>query len=388
MNSLLKKVMMGLCSMTVLCMSGCGSRNEDTEQVNAANNYGIYEFHGVEGVRYAEKYQRATLSEAGIIYEGNDELLHLITIDEGEDMILCYDPNCTHAPATMANPDPKCMAALYREKTYVGYYEGTIYFFVNDGAFNHKIYKMNTNGAGRECIADELPFRYHINYGLIFREDKMYYSALIPYSDEKTYTVSYMIRLVEFDLLTNTYRFITEESDDTINLMHLAGDYMYMRKADIGATGQVYVSRVNINTLEEEVVIPPDIFRSEYVYVRANDGDSFFYYDRQNSEIGIRSVDGSQKEVILKGADGENFGGWECPSGNYIYYKRTIEFEDEEEGDYLIDLMTGVKYDVTKETKKYGIVAFDAYYDAFITRDADFNWGMQSREKILAEAAD
>ena len=385
MSKILKKSMVsGIALCMMLCMVGCVEK-EKAEKVT-------YDLYNMADMRYAERYQTISLTESGVLYDGNDGLMHLITIDEGEDIIMCYDPNCTHEPATSANPDPKCMAALFYEKTQTAYYEGHIYFFVNDGAFRHKLYRMKTDGSGRELLAEKIPFSYKVGYGVVFRNDKMYYTAKIPYTNEQNYNISYMNRLVEFDLIDKTYRFITEETADTILLMHITENYMYMRMSDADDGGRIYYKRTNLNTCEEEIVISADVHKNEYVYIRACSDDRFFYIDRMDCDIGIRSVDGEYKEIIVEGAEGERFSGWERPSGNYMIYQRTIPYEGEAAGYYFLNLATGERVDITAETEKYSIVDYDVTYDAFITRVYDedamkFNWGMQSREKILAEAA-
>lgn len=380
-----KSVVPGIVLCMMLCMTGCG------EKSGGDNSGG--EAYDMAGLSYVQRYQTVSLTESGILYDGNDGLLHLITIDEGEDIIMCYDPNCTHDPATSANPDPKCMAAHYYGKTQTGYYDGCIYFLVNDGAFRHKLYRAKTDGSGRELLAEGLPFTYRISYGLIFYNDKMYYTAMVPYADERTSAVSFMSRIVEFDLLDNTYRFLTEETADTIMEMDLTENYMYMRVSDVDDGGRIFYQRVNINTCEEEIIITKDVYRDEYCYIKACSDDRYFYYDRKTCDIGIRSVDGEYREIILDGAEGEFFSGWEKPSGNYMLYQRTIPYEGEAVGYYFMNLATGERVNITEEVEKYGIMFYDAAYDVFISRVYNEStmkmvWSMWSREKILAEAAE
>ncbi len=49
-------------------------------------------------------------------------------------------------------------------------------------------------------------------------------------------------------------------------------------------------------------------------------------------------------------------------------------------------MVTGEITDITDEQVKYSLVGYDGYYDAFVSRDSEFNWGMWSKEKVLSEA--
>ncbi|MBQ9765873.1 MAG: hypothetical protein IJW18_06725 [Lachnospiraceae bacterium] len=360
--------------LSVATFSGCGKDNEVTD--------GAFVIEEDTNVRYAEKFQSEVLSEAGIISD-EDGLLHLITIDEGEDMVLCYDPNCKHIPATRNRPDSECMAALFVERTQTLYYEGAIYFFVQDGIFDHKIYKMETDGAGRELIA-KLPFGYNITQCALFSEDKVYYIAKIPYENELTSTIRFGVRIVEVNLLDGSYRFVCEETKDLIMQINLSGKTLYIRRAG-AEDGGIYATRVNIDTLEETILVTAEVNGNEYAYVDAYDEDSFYYYGKQTYDIGIRNVDGTVEKVLIKGSVGEDFG-WADPSCDGLFYNRTYDYEDEPVGSYFMDFLTGKVINITDEKVKYGIVGYDGYYDVFVAHDDEYNWTLWSKAKILDEA--
>ena len=337
-------------------------------------------------MRYAERYQMVSLSEAGVIYDDHDGgLVHLVTIDEADDMVLCYNPNCTHPKARATYGDPECMGAMYDSiLCRTAYYNGSVYFFVGDGVFAHRVYVMDTNGSGRKLLA-EFPFFFSISYFAIFKDDKVYYTAQIPNVDEITNKVSYMNRIIELNLRDGSYRFITEESEDLMSWANLSENTFYVRPADQSDGGRLYLQTININTLETKIAISTDEWKAGIRYVDAYDGDSYYYYDKMTYELGIRNVDGTVEEILLKGAEGEDY---VCadPSCDGLFYKREYDYEDEPAGGYFLDMKTREVINITDEMEKYNIMGYDGYYGAFVGRDADFNWSMWSKEKVLGEA--
>lgn len=365
--------------ITLFSVIGC-----DKEEDNYVSKEELA-FAKEENVRYAERFQNLSLSEAGIITDNTNEgMIHLITIDEGEDMIFCYDPNCRHIPVTEAHPDSECMAALILGSTRTAYYEGCIYFFVQDSIFSHKIYKMKTDGAGRTIVA-ELPFGCDIKKGCIFNGDKVYYIAKMSTMDEVTYDITTTARIVEVNLLDGSYRLITEDTNDQQLQMDMADSTLYIRRAD-SKTGLQYGIRVNIETLNEECFIDSETWHNAYACMGAYDDDSFFYFGYKNNDIGIRNVDGTIEKVLVQGAEGETYG-WPDVSCDGLFYQRTIDYGDEKAGYYFLDFITGEVINVTDEQAKYGLFGYDGYYDAFVAHDGTFkNWTMWSKEKVLGEA--
>ena len=350
---------------------GCGKSDKGIELVEDKK------------VRFAERYQMVSLSEAGVIYDDSDTgLVWLATIDEGEQMEFCYDPNCKHIPATFNRPDSECMASHYIDKTQTMYYEGCVYFFVQNDIFEHSIYKMKTDGAGRELVA-RLPFDYNIAHACIFKEDKVYYHARVGEIDELTNNISLAKRIVEVNLLDGSYRFITEETKDTVLQMDMGENTLYIRRAN-ASDGWQYIAIADIETQEEKILISNEEY-AHYACMEAYDGDSYFCIDRDNSNICIRNIDGTIEQILVQGAPGEEFG-WPDASCDGLFYQRTIAYGDEAEGYYFLDLTTGKVTNITEEKDKYGIVGYDGYYDVFVARDEDFNWTLWSKEKVLGEA--
>lgn len=343
-------------------------------------------------IRYAERFEMITLSEAGVIVDDRDEgFIHLVTIDEGEDMLLCYDPNCTHPKTEATGDDPKCMAALYKGICRAVYYNGTIYFFVADGIYEHKIYTMETNGSGRRLFA-ELPFFYNASYVTIFKDDKMYYAARIPHKIGNTTKVGYTERIIEMSLRDGSYRFVTEENNGGVDQASLVGDTLFMRVMYNGEGA--CLKTVNINTLEERTIITKEEWAEGYRYIDAYDEDSYVFYDKSTSvhKIGIKNVDGTLEKILLEGGENEKFGNVASVSCGMLFYQRKYDYNGEAAGYYFMSVETGETVNITEEAEKYGIVAYDGYYDAFISRTydekaMDMIWGMWSREKILSEAA-
>lgn len=371
-------IMIFLTFFLMLLVTGCNKNNRNNEN-------GKISFVGNTDIRYAERYQKVSLSEAGTIYDDRTEgRLYFTPIDSDETMIFCYDPNCRHIPATKNNPDSECMGALVYGNTNTMYYEGCIYFFVQDDAFSHKIYTMKTDGAGRKVMA-EMPFGYAITNGCIFSEDKVYYQAKIFNVDEITNDIKTSNRIVEVDILDGTYRFITEENTDLLQQMDLAEGTLYIRAAS-AENGAIYVRTADVNTLEEKVIISSEKYATEYVCMDAFDKDSFFYWDRRTYDMGIRNVDGTVEKILVQGAEGETYG-WPDASCDGLFYKRTIAYGDEPEGYYFLDLTTGKVTNLTDEQAKYGLFGYDGYYDAFVAHDGSYsNWTMWSKEKVLGEA--
>lgn len=374
MYKIIKKIVYAM--FFVLGLSGLTACGQKTE--------GVSGFADNKKVRYSQNFQNVALSEAGIIKENlSDGLIHLFTIDEGKNMILCYDPNCRHIRATEENPDSECMGAVFAEYTRVSYYEGCVYFFVQDSIFSSKIYKMKTDGAGRILVA-ELPFTFDIANCCIFNEDKLYYMAKIGKIDELTNDISVMTRMVEVNILDGSYRFLTEETADRLLEASMSENTLYLRRA-LRKDGLQYGVRVNLETLETGIFIDPEKWHTEYACMGAYDNDSFFYIDWETNSIGIRNVDGTIEKVLLEGAEGEKFG-WPIVSCDGLFYERTIEYGDESIGYYFLDFITREVTNITDEQAAYGLVGYDGYYDAFIGYDEDNNVTMWSKEKVLGEA--
>jgi len=132
-----------------------------------------------ENIRYqAGDMVQWSAMEDGIFYKNSDDhLVHFVSADTHEDIVFCANPVCKHEAASESNPDPECRAALFEEKAYIAYYEGCIYYFVNNGIFEHKLYKMDLSSGVRELIG-EYPYKYSPLW-YVFYEDCLYYNARI-----------------------------------------------------------------------------------------------------------------------------------------------------------------------------------------------------------------
>ena len=327
----------------VIFLYGCG-KTDNIDTVSTEESATVT----TEEVRFAERYRNISLSEAGVIYDGNDGLTHLVTIDECEDIILCYDSNCDHS--TVSRYNPYCMAVRYGGLCMTAFYENAIYYFRMDDIGVHSIYKADLSGTGRKKIA-QFPFLYVIGYVCIFKNDKVYYTAEIPHKDEITNDISYTYRFVEVDLIDGSYRFLTEESSNVMNICEMVGDTFYMKMSDFDNNGAIYMATLDLNTLETNVIISNDTWVNEYTYVGVYDEDSYFYWDRQTYEMGLRNVDGTIEEVVLKGAEGEGYG-WQEVSGMGLFYERELDYGDEKAGFYFMDLDTGISSGCTKKLLK------------------------------------
>lgn len=386
----MKKILWILCCILLMsCSMACNKENTIAESLQSdETTLTEDDFTYYSDIRYAERYQMVSISEAGILYdEIDDGLVHFVTIDEGKDMPFCYDPNCMHPSAEETNGDPKCMAAHYETYCKTAYYNGTLYFFDGDGIFAHNVYAMDTNGSGRKLLV-KLPFFYHIGYMCIFKEDKVYYLANIPYSDEITNTGGYKRRVVELSLRDGSYRFITEEFENMVTQANMAGDTLYMRKAN-EEDGRLYVEAVNVKTLEMQVVITTDEWKAGIRYIDAYDEDSYYYWDRNTYEIGIRNIDGTVEEVLLRGAEGEGYDADASCDG--IFYKREFDYGEESAGSYFLDMETREITNITEEAEKYDIIGYDGYYDVFVSHEyivseGKLDWSIWSKEKVLSEA--
>ncbi len=379
----MKKFLIILCfAMMISCLMGC---DKETTVDNSISKETTTADKEETSVRYAERFQSVSISEAGILYDTTAGLVRLVTIDDGKDMPFCYDPNCSHNPDYSAN----CMAYIGTADATM-YYDGALYIFRMTGLDSHKLYRMETNGAGWESVAS-LPFMYNISYVCIGCGDKMYYTAVILQEDESTKEISYIYRFVEVDLIDGSYRFVTEESKNTISIAAIAGNILYTRLISAD-DGRLSLVAIDLSTLESRTVISSDVWTNEYVFFDVYDEDSYFYIGRATREVGIRSIDGIVERVLFRGAENERYSGISA-SQNGLYYERLYDYEDEPAGHYFMDLVTGEITNITEEAEKYGIMGYDGCYDVFVAReyqervnDLDYAWSIWSREKVLGEA--
>jgi len=282
------------------------------------------------------------------------------------------------------------MATLPEDAEYdIGYYEEAVYFFVNTSKTAHRIYKMDVGSAVRELVA-EVPNQAAPGYITTFCGDKLYYNTKILHTDKTTGRGHYTYRLVEVNLLDGSYRFISEETEGTIDTADVVGNIMFTRRWGTGGDGKIYMVTIDLTTLEETVFLSKEDWVTGFRYIQGYDEDSYYYWDSNASEIGIKNIDGTVERVLLKGPIGESFGA--CPSYRGMLYRRTMEYEGMQPGWYFMDIETGEITDITEVTEKYHTYRYDGYYDAFVGTNYEedgrkvINDNMWSREWILNEA--
>ncbi|MBO5229114.1 MAG: hypothetical protein J6B39_08990 [Lachnospiraceae bacterium] len=349
-----KKRIMALAFVVALLITvGCG----DSGEFKAVS----------DGLRYAETYQIASIAEEGVFFEGKDGLVWFRPTGETEAVVLCYDPNCTHQPVSPDNPDPTCRAAMYDARTDIAYYEGNLYFFVDDGVFSHKIYRMAVDGPGRECIA-EIPYFHNVLQGVTFYEDRMYYSV---YSNtrEADGSITSMPYLLEYNLKDGKYRLMTEESRDIFMTIQATENYVFLRMISNSSDsrGDVYLKRVNVNTLEDEVLISPADYKKNS-FVRAYDDDNYIYYEFYDT-VGMRNIS-TGKDRVLIDETGNGEIGLLTASGNGIFYclgNAETDGNPKITGYYFYDMITEKTKDISDKGFEYGPTSYDGFSKVFIT---------------------
>lgn len=342
------------------------------------------EFTGIsDGLRYSESYQIVFIAPEGVVYKGKDDMVHFRAEGTSEDIILCYDPNCIHEPASPYNPDPTCRAALFNDVTTIAYYEGNIYYFVKENMREHKIYKGAVNGSGRSLIA-EMPYTCDTLRGMMFYEDKMYYIVAERFEADDKGTLGKNSYIVEYDLKSNEYRLVTPVISDMVLDMQMTEKYIYVRLTDGANGGRLYMRRYNIETGEEEIFTTTDEYES-YRLVRAYENHCIYAYYSEEWEGVIMKDLGSGSETTLIEADDGYMLGSVSASGNGILYNEYIVSEDGEIGIgkfCFYDLLTGETIDITEKALEMEIHRYDGYNKVFICNKL-YNTSVISEETVL-----
>lgn len=393
----MRRIFKAICLITIImCFAGCNKSKDvsskiDSAVINEHNNYSL----GAEGA-YSKSYDILSISEAGAIWSYGLKQIRFSPVDSEMDMALCYEPDCEHPVVSNDSPDPKCMAALYNCHCDTAYYDGKIYIFAATGIDGHEMYEMKLDGTGRKKIAS-FPFWADLDYFYIITNDKAYYEAEILQTEEDAlaqegyHLLEYSNRMVEVNLADGSYRFVTEATYDTVVDADLVGNILYMRVADTYDEGRIYVKTINIHTGEEKVIVTKDDWDAGKRYIRAYDEDSFMYWDRTASEIGIKNIDGTIEKVLLKGPEGERFSAEFSYDG--MIFNRNLAYEDKVPGTYFMDLNNFEVIDITDEKDKYGIISYNGYCGTFIgeiyhKEEGKIDWRLWSKDKILSEAAE
>ncbi len=347
-KKLLKKFIVFFIILSLTIIIGCNNKDKELEMAKNSD------------ARYAKIERYLSIAEDGLFYIGYDELIHFVSADTHEDMVFCFNPNCEHVSATFDNPDPECRAALFEEKTKISYYEKEFYYFVNNGVFEHKLYRMDINGGGRKLIA-EFPFSYSVAYGGVFYEDYLYYMAVQKELDEETMKVKSYEQLVEVNINDGSYRFITEinrEVNEFVASFDISNDTIYAlmyKKRDDGWSVP-YLKKINLKTLEENIIL--SVEECEYKkYVGIYDDESYYYYTEDRKEIRIANTDTGEEKTLVKLNDGEKLR-YVMASNNGIVYK--MENREGVTRYYYYDVLQAVTMPL-KEEYTQGIALYDGF---------------------------
>lgn len=390
-----KKLMSSICCcmLIIMCLAGCNGKVPKEEQTGS----------DYENAVYTKMYYKAAKSDIGAIWVKEDGSHICFTPkNSDEEMVFCFNPNCSHPETSADNPDPECMAALYHSyrNNEVAYYNGAIYIFAMENLGECTLYKMDVNGSNREMVG-VFPFETYCRRACIFYNDRVYLSATVLKTDlendedEKEDGMATVKRLqydytfAEINLTDKTYRFIGEDFDGSTYVaeIDLMGPYLYARLSDMEDDGRIYEARYNLETSEAEVVISKDEWASGIRYIVHYDDDSYYYWDKNESMIAIRNIDGTVEKIVLKGPAGERFGASVSCDG--MMYTRSMEYEGEQPGRYFMDFETGEITDITEPADKYGFCEYDGYYGVFLGEHVDgknSKYHIWDREMILSEA--
>lgn len=324
------------------------------------------EFTGIrEDARYSKTYQIVSTSKEGVFYKGTDDMLYFRPAETGEAMIFCYDPNCIHEPASEYNPDPTCRGALFTDKrTEIAYYEGVIYYFVWDGPFEHELYRMEVNGAGRTLFVT-LPYLCEPLGGVVFYEDKMYYRVVEKKPIDELGTLESKLYIIEINLNNGDYRLVTDEIEGGMYEMDVTDKYVYPRLAD--SNGDLYRVRYDKDSCDREVIVTPDEYKS---HIPLAIYDEYYIYSNGVDKIGIKYFDSGEKKVLVDiDMNGADFVA-PCVSGNGVFY-RVLDFSDDFTsetllGAYFYNILTGELFDITEKTLELNIWDYNGYQEYFI----------------------
>ncbi len=372
--------------MIITSLMGCNENIQSSKQTDEG------QVEGPASTAYSKRYRSGQISELGIIWTFGDpdDFIKFTPVNSNEMMLLCFDPNCKHPATSSENPDPVCMAALYNHMCEVIYHDGAIYIFVTENIGENVLYKMNINGSSRERIAtfpfEVKPANCSVSYG-----NYTYIRAKVLQTDldklESIQALEYVNKVVEIDLTDGTYRYISDEFDNHIYVSDtdVYGKSLFLRLSDMKDDGRIYMIRLNIDTGKNEILISKEEWADGYRFICCYDEDSYFYWDRNASEIGIKNINGTVEKVLLTGPEGESF--LACPSFDGMMYRRTMDYESEAAGYYFMDFETQEVINITEEVDTYGLQYYDGYYDVFVS-DEDNIYATWSKDKILSEASE
>ena len=331
----------------------------------------------VDEVKYYETFHNVSPTRNGIFYCSSDKgLLYMRAVDTCEEIIMCYDPNCIHEPASADNPDPTCKAALFLNGlTHVVCYDGYLYYFNMVGVSETDIYKMEVGGSGRTHIAT-IPYRAKTEQAVTIYNDLAYFivsEASEPDSNGKIEIIQY---IMEYDLISNEYRIVSNPIENYIFSIQLTKEYIYLLSND--SDGGLLIRRINKSTFEEEIFITHEVYKIHRM-MRAYD-DYYIYYDGFGI-VGMRYFDGREDKILID-SDEKIV---PTVSGNAVFYHKTKPEEVfySVTGGCYYDILTGETIDISDKVMELDIIAYDDYNEVFLCKGLK-NTSAMSKAAILA----
>lgn len=312
--------------------------------------------------KYTKSSFDRTFTEDGIfLFE--DKMIYYMSADTGEKTIFCFDPVCTHEPASYENPDPECMAAGEYNKTGIVYHEGYIYLVVRE-TYEHSIYRMDINSGVRELVV-EIPYSVEY-YDAMFYGEYMYYTYMVnSKEDDEDIGLVKSRGLMEVNLKDGSYRIVIS-ADGRENVS--------VSQYDICDRTLFYVERngddralygLNLDTLESKLLVSPE----EYKYNNYNgiyDAEKFYYFDPETEDIGLYNIGTGERQVLIKPELGDNrHVSTVVGSKGKIFYK-TWEGENGTEEYFLYDIAKDKLLDITEKCREFGVYSYNPYKSMFL----------------------
>ncbi len=342
-RALRRIILMCLVMAQLVLLTSCDREDDKETLVYASDNHFEY-----------------AASEEGLFY-ADDGLIHFVSAETHEDIIFCFDPVCEHERATASNPDPTCHAALFDGRTKIAYYDGYIYYWTVDDAFNHSLYRMDINAGTRKKLGS---YPYNFNaLGYVFYDDYVYYNAKIM---QETYTgggLKSRAVLLEVKLADGSSRVIVEREDESNYAVSQMDRRDNMLLAVMDDEAGDYLARIDLETLEKTVVVDANSMKEQHYYYRGI-YDSESYYYSTISEIGICNLTTGKKTVIAE-AGKEKFIALSMASNQGVMYSI---WDEGNESCYFYDVAGKQRWDITDKYKELGIWAYNGYMDKFITQ--------------------
>lgn len=328
-------------------------------------------------VQYYETFHNVSPTREGVFYcSPDDDLLHMRTVDTSEDIIMCYDPNCAHEPASADNLDPTCKATLFLEgQTHVVCYDGYLYYFNMVGLRETNIYKMEVGGSGRTHIAT-IPYRANPTQAVTIYNDKMYFIVFEISEPDSNGKLEQKQYIMEYDLTSNEYRLASNNIENDIFYIQLTKEYIYLKGNN--SNGDMLAKRIDKETLEEAIFITSEEYKTCRM-CRAYD-DYYIYYDGFGI-VGMRYLDGREDRILID-SDEKIV---PTVSGNVVFYHKAKEEEVfySVVGGCYYDILTGETIDISEKVMELDIIAYDDYNEVFLCNGL-YNTSAMSKDAILA----